>query len=131
MSNGNSCPTNPHLRGIKLQMGDCMNLMSAISDESIDLILCDLPYGMTPNKWDCPLPEKELWDQYKRIIKPNGAIVLFSAGRFTASLITSAGKLFRYTLVWEKTTPTGFLRRPLRSYEDIVVCYKKQPTYNP
>lgn len=120
---------------VSLLPGDCLALMRELEGESIDCILCDLPYGgMTRNKWDQSLPEQELWQHYRRLIKPHGAIILFSAGRFTASLIHSAGELFRYTLVWHKTTPTGFLnanRQPLRAHEDIVVCYKRQPAYHP
>lgn len=119
---------------ITLLQGDCLELMKGIDAGSIDCIICDLPYGMTANAWDSPIPEAELWTQYRRIIKPNGAIILFGSGRFTASLIVSAKELYRYTLIWQKTQPVGFLnanRMPLRAHEDIIVCYKKQPTYNP
>lgn len=98
------------------------------------MILCDLPYGVTQNKWDSVIPFELLWAQYERIIKPNGAIVLFGSEPFTSKLICSNPKLFRYTLVWDKKLVSGFLnanRQPLRAHEDIVVFYKKQPTYNP
>lgn len=118
-----------------LYNGDCLEVMKEIEDKSISLILCDLPYGVTArNKWDTIIPFDKLWEQYERIIKDNGAIVLTSQQPFTTSLIMSNPKLFRYTLVWQKTTPTGFLnanKMPLRSHEDIVVFYKKLPTYNP
>ena len=117
-----------------LEHGDCLERMHGIEDESVDLILCDLPYGLTPNHWDCTIDEKRLWGEYRRIIKEHGAIILFGAGRFTASLIVSAGKLYRYSLVWQKTSPVGYLnakRMPMRGHEDIVVCYKHLPTYNP
>lgn len=114
---------------------DCLNGMATINPRSIDMILCDLPYGQTSrNKWDVVIPFDKLWEQYERIIKPKGAIVLFANGMFTADLMHSNRKLWRYNLVWEKTTPTGFLnanRMPLRKHEDICVFYKSPPTYNP
>lgn len=118
-----------------LWSGDCLDVMPEIPSYSIDMILCDLPYGQTArNKWDIVIPFDNLWNQYERIIKPNGAIVLFANGMFTADLMYSNKKLWHYNLVWEKTTPTGFLnanRMPLRKHEDICVFYKSQPTYNP
>lgn len=113
---------------------DCIHFMKSIPDESIDMILCDLPYGTTQNNWDCFIPLDELWNEYKRIIKPNGAIVLTSQGIFTAKLILSQPKLFKYKIVWEKSKPTNFLnakKQPLRKHEDVCVFYKKQPVYNP
>ena len=99
------------------------------------MILCDLPYGVTArNKWDCVIPFDKLWEQYERIIKPNGAILLFGQGMFTADLMHSNSKLWRYNLIWQKTQPTGFLnakRMPLRCHEDIAVFYKSLPIYNP
>lgn len=118
----------------RVYLADCMEGMKALPDQSIDLILCDLPYGITANKWDCELDLDELWQHYNRVIKPNGAILLFGTGIFSAKVMLSQPKLWRYNLVWEKTTPTGFLnakRMPLRSHEDIMVFYKKMPTYNP
>lgn len=114
--------------------GDCLDLMKNIPKKSIDLILCDLPYGVTRNRWDRNIPLEPLWEEYKRIIKDNGAIVLFSQGMFTAQLLNSNPKMWRYNLVWDKVLPSGFLnanRRPLSSHEDICVFYKKLPTYNP
>lgn len=119
----------------KLLQGDCLELMKDIPDKSIDMILCDLPYGCTArNKWDVIIPFESLWKQYSRIIKNNGCIVLFAQGMFTAKLMISNPKMWRYNLIWEKTQPTGFLnanRMPLRSHEDICVFYKQLPTYNP
>lgn len=114
--------------------GDCLEYMNRIPDESVDMILCDLPYGMTQNEWDCYIPLDELWKQYNRIIKPNGAIVLTSNGIFTAKLILSQPNIYKYKWVWEKSKPTNFLnakKQPLRKHEDVCVFYKKQPTYHP
>ena len=117
-----------------LYQGDCLEVMKIIPSKSIDMILCDLPYEVTRNKWDIIIPFKPLWEQYNRVIKDNGAIVLFGQGMFTAKLILSQEKIWRYNLIWEKDRPSGFLnakRMPLRSHEDILVFYKKTPTYNP
>lgn len=115
--------------------GDCLTIMKEIPDKSIDLICTDLPYGQTArNKWDVIIPFDELWKQYKRIIKDNGAIVLFGNGMFTAELMKSNPDMWRYNIIWQKTQPTGFLnanKMPMRSHEDICVFYKKLPTYNP
>lgn len=120
---------------VELILGDCLKVMQSFADKSIDMVLCDLPYGETArNKWDVCLPFDLLWKEYERIIKDDGAIILFANGMFTAELMTSNRKLWRYNLVWEKTQPTGFLnarRMPLRSHEDICVFYKRLPTYNP
>lgn len=119
---------------INIKCGDCLELMKDIPDKSIDLILCDLPYGTTRLEWDKPIPFEPLWEQYKRIIKDNGAILLFSAQPFTTDLINSNRKMFRYEIIWEKKSPSGFFdcnRRPLRAHENIVCFYKKQPKYNP
>ena len=113
---------------------DCLEEMKNISDKSIDMILCDLPYGTTKNKWDCIIPFDKLWEQYNRVIKDNGAIVLFGNGIFTAELIISNKKMWRYNLVWDKVLPSGFLnakKMPMRNHEDVCVFYKKLPTYNP
>lgn len=118
-----------------LIFGDCLEKMKDIPDKSIDLILTDLPYGVTArNKWDVVIPFDRLWKEYNRIIKDNGAIILFAQGMFTADLMKSNPKMWRYNLIWQKTQPTGFLnanRMPLRTHEDICVFYKKLPTYNP
>ena len=117
-----------------LLQGDCLELMKQVPDKSIDLILCDLPYGTTANKWDTVIPFDKLWAQYKRIIKDNGAILLFSQMPFGANLIMSNPKMFRYEWIWEKENGTGFLhakKMPLKKHENILVFYKHLPTYNP
>ena len=122
------------MNDIKLIHGDCLEEMKNIPDKSIDMILCDLPYGQTKNKWDSIIPFEKLWEQYNRIIKDNGAIVLFANGMFTAELMMSNKKMWKYNLVWDKVLTSGFLnanRMPLRQHEDICVFYKKLPTYNP
>jgi len=119
---------------IRLLHGDCLELMKDIPDKSIDMILCDLPYGLTHCDWDIPLDMKSMWNQYKRIIKDHGAILLFSIQPFTSELIQSNRKMFRYEIIWQKTQPSGFLnakRMPLRNHEIIAVFYKHLPTYNP
>jgi site-specific DNA-methyltransferase (adenine-specific) len=119
---------------IKLLNGDCVEIMPKIPDKSIDMILCDLPYQMTKNKWDTLIPFDILWENYNRIIKDNGAIVLFGSEPFTSKLINSNLKMFRYSLIWEKNKFSDFLnskRKPMKIHEDICVFYKKQPTYNP
>ena len=113
---------------------DCLNAMSDISDKSIDLILCDLPYGITNAEWDTIIPFGLLWEQYNRIIKDNGAIILFSMQPFTTKVIQSNLKDFRYCWYWVKNYCTGFSYaryQPMRKLEDICVFYKKHPTYNP
>ena len=119
---------------IDLRLGDCLELMKDIPDKSIDMILCDLPYGTTSCKWDVVIPFNELWEQYERIIKDNGAIVLFSKQPFTTKLIDSNLKYFKYNLVWKKDNhdnPLMAKKRFLNITEDINVFYKKQCTYNP
>jgi site-specific DNA-methyltransferase (adenine-specific) len=114
--------------------GDCLEVMQGIPSGSIDMVLCDLPYGTTNIEWDKPLPLTPLWEQYERIIKASGVIALFSAQPFTTDLINSNRKLFRYEVIWEKTQPTGFLnakKMPLRKHENILIFYKKLPTFNP
>ena len=117
-----------------LLQGDCLELMKDIPDKSIDLILCDLPYGTTRNSWDEVIPFDKLWAQYNRIIKDNGAILLFAQGKFYVNLVSSNMKMFRYDLVWDKELISGFLnakRMPLRRHEQVAVFYKHLPTYNP
>lgn len=124
---------------MKMIQGDCLVAMKDIPDKSIDMILCDLPYevlnkGNKNASWDRLIPFDKLWEQYNRIIKDNGAIVLFAQGMFTAQLMMSNPKMWRYNLVWDKVLTSGFLnakRMPLRSHEDICVFYKQIPTYNP
>jgi DNA modification methylase len=118
----------------KVIQGDCLDVMRKIPNKSVDMILCDLPYGTTQNKWDSVIDLDKLWGQYKRIIKDRGAIVLTSQGIFTAKLMLSNEKDFKYKIVWIKSKSTNFLnakKQPLRKHEDICVFYKKQPTYNP
>lgn len=113
---------------------DCLEGMKRIPDRTVDMILCDLPYGMTQNRWDSYIPLERLWEQYLRIIKPNGAIVLTAQGLFTARLILSQPNYFKYKWVWVKSKPTNFLnakKQPLRKHEDICVFYQRQPTYHP
>ena len=118
----------------RIILGDCLDEMSKIPNESIDMILCDLPYGTTQCRWDTVIPFEELWKQYERIIKSNGAIVLTAIQPFTSTLVMSNMKMFRYSLVWEKSKSTGYLnskKMPMRAHEDILVFYKNLPTYNP
>ena len=118
----------------KIYNCDCLEGMKHIPNASIDAIICDLPYGTTQNAWDSVIPFDKLWEQYERIIKDDGAIVLFGQGLFTAELICSNKKMYRYSLVWEKTIAGGFLnanKMPMQSHEDIAVFYRKLPTYNP
>ena len=118
----------------KLYQGDCLEVMKQIDDKSLDLILCDLPYGTTACKWDAIIPFEPLWEQYKRIIKDKGGVVLTASQPFTSKLVMSNIEMFKYDLTWDKQLTTGFLnanRMPLRSHEDILVFYSKQPTYNP
>lgn len=114
--------------------GDCLDIMPLIPDKSIDMILCDLPYGTTQNKWDSVIDLTDLWAEYGRIIKDNGAIVLTAQGIFTAKLILSNEDWFKYKIVWIKSKSTNFLnakKQPLRKHEDICIFYKNQPTYHP
>ena len=114
--------------------GDCLELMKKIPDGSVDMILCDLPYGTTACKWDSVIPFEPLWEQYKRIIKDNSAIVLTASQPFTSSLGASNINDLRYSWVWIKSRATGHLnakKMPMKSYEDILVFYSSQPTYNP
>jgi site-specific DNA-methyltransferase (adenine-specific) len=119
---------------MKLMLGDCLELMPQIEGKSVDMILCDLPYGTTEIEWDSCPPLQNIWDEYLRLIKSNGAIALFSAQPFTTDLINSNRKMFRYDITWVKNQPTGFLnakRMPLRKHENILVFYKTLPVYNP
>lgn len=118
---------------LELYLGDCLEVMKDIPDKYVDLILCDLPYGTTRNKWDNIIPFDRLWGEYERVIKDNGAIILFSDGLFTSKLTLSNIKLWRYNLVWDKQRGCDFLNanvKPLKSHEDICVFYKKKPVYN-
>ena len=119
---------------VNLYNGDCLEVMKDIPDKSVDMILCDLPYGTTACKWDIIIPFEELWEQYNRIIKDNGAIVLFGNEPFSSYLRMSNIKNYRYDWKWEKEQGTGFAnskKMPLRLYENISVFYKKLPQYTP
>ncbi len=118
----------------RVTQGDCLEVMKQIPDKSIDMILCDLPYGKTICKWDSIIPFAPLWEQYERVIKDHGAIVLTANQPFTTKLISSNLKLFRYCWIWDKlhhSNPLIAKIQPLRVYEDICVFYKKKCTYNP
>lgn len=118
----------------ELHNGDCLELMKEIPDKSVDMILCDLPYGTTKCSWDIVIPFDELWNQYNRLIKENGAIVLFGSEPFSSMLRLSNLKDYKYDLYWVKEKPTNFMqlkRRFGKLTENICVFYKKQCTYNP
>ncbi len=118
----------------KIYKIDCLEGMKLIADKSIDMILCDLPYGTTHCSWDIIIPFDKLWKEYERIIKDNGAIVLTASQSFTTKLIISNFKLFRYEWIWKKNTCTGFQnakKMPLKAHENICIFYKHLPTYNP
>jgi site-specific DNA-methyltransferase (adenine-specific) len=119
---------------INLMLGDCLERMKEIPDGSIDMVLADPPYGTTACKWDSIIPLEPMWDQLKRVIKPNGAIVMTASQPFTTTLISSNIKMFKYCWYWEKGKGTGFLNakiQPIRCIEDVTIFYSKQPTYNP
>lgn len=122
-----------------LYQGDCIEEIRRIPDGSVDMILDDLPYQCTNSKseagqWDNLIPFEPMWEQFWRVLKPNGSVVLFAQGMFTAQLMMSQPKYWRYNLCWDKCRSTGFLnasKMPLRRHEDILVFYRTQPTYNP
>ena len=119
---------------IKLIQGDCLEVMKTIADSSIDAIITDPPYGTTACKWDSVIDFDLMWEQLNRIIKPNGAIVLFGSEPFSSALNYSNIKKYKYSIVWKKTLKTGFQmanKRPLKQHELISIFYSKQPTYNP
>ena len=114
--------------------GDCLELMREVADASADMILCDLPYGTTACKWDVVIPFEPLWAQYKRIIKPNGAIVLTASQPFTSALVMSNPEWFKYEWIWEKSAAGNFAnanKMPLRKHENVLIFYRSLPTYNP
>ena len=124
------------MEDVKLYKGDCLEVMDKLIVEGVkvDAIICDLPYGTTACKWDTIIPFDKLWEQYERIIKPNGAIVLTASQPFTSALIMSNTNMFRYEWIWEKTLFSNFAlvkKQPAKLHENILVFYKKQPTYNP
>ena len=115
------------MENIKLINGDCLKEMKQIKDKSIDMILCDLPYGTTASAWDKIIDSKKLWEQYERVIKDNGAIVLFASGLFTNKLINSNDKIYRYKWIWFKTKRGNFVNaknRPMTAYEEICIFSK-------
>lgn len=119
---------------IKLYKGDCLELMKDIPDKSVDMILCDLPYGTTACKWDTIIPFEEMWKQYERIIKENGVVALFGSEPFSSYLRLSNMKMYRYDWIWHKNTSGGFAtakKQPMKYHEIISIFYKKQPTYKP
>ena len=119
---------------IQLVNGDCLEEMKKIPDESIDMVLTDPPYGTTACKWDTVIDLPMMWEQLKRITKPNGAIVLTASQPFTSALVMSNVKMFKYCWVWEKTMASNFAqakKQPFKKHEDVCIFYKKQPTYNP
>lgn len=119
---------------ITLKKGDCLELMKDIPDGSIDMILCDLPYGTTACKWDTIIPFEPLWEQYERVIKDNGAIVLTASQPFTSALVMSNPKLFKYEIIWEKSKASNFLlakKQILKAHENVLIFSKKTATYNP
>jgi site-specific DNA-methyltransferase (adenine-specific) len=118
----------------KIYLGNCLEVMKDIEDKSIDMILCDLPYGTTACSWDSIIPFEPLWVQYKRVIKSGGAIVLNASQPFTSALIMSNPKMFKYVWIWVKSRPTGFLnanKQPMRKNEDIIVFSEKTCNYYP
>lgn len=118
----------------ELIKGDCLKVMKNIPDNSVDMVLCDLPYGTTACKWDAIIPFSSMWNEVEHIVKPNGAIVLFGSQPFTSALIMSNIKKFRYEWIWEKNFSGGFIlakKQPMKYHENILVFYQEQPTYNP
>jgi site-specific DNA-methyltransferase (adenine-specific) len=118
----------------KLYNDDCLEVMKELPENYIDMVFCDLPYGTTQNFWDNIIPFDELWEQYNRVVKDNGAIVLTAQQPFTSKLIVSNLSCFRYEWVWEKNKSTGHLnakKMPMKSHENVCVFYKNLPTYNP
>jgi site-specific DNA-methyltransferase (adenine-specific) len=118
----------------KIHQGDCMELMKKIPDGSVDMILCDLPYGMIDIDWDVKLDFTKLWQEYRRIIKERAAVILTASQPFTSELVMSNPKMFRYELIWHKTKASGFVnanKMPMKGHENILVFYNKLPVYNP
>ncbi len=117
-----------------LHLGDCLDVMQDIPDGSVDAVICDPPYGTTACKWDSVIPFEPMWAQLKRIVKPNGAIVLMASQPFTSALVMSNAAMFKYCWIWKKTAATGHLnakRMPMSDSEDVLVFYCHQPAYNP
>lgn len=118
----------------KIICGDCFDILPQIPDNSVDLLFVDLPYGTTQANWDSVLPLDQLWEQYNRILKLNGAMLFTASQPFTTTLIFSNIDNYKYSWIWEKSKATNYLnakKQPLRAYEEVVVFYRKQPVYNP
>ena len=127
-------PTSRDLATSLLIEGDCLDVMSLLPQRCVDMDLCDLPYGTTQNSWDSAIDLDKLWQAYEHVLAPKGVVVLMGQGPFTAQLILSRSKDFKYKIVWIKSKATNFLnakKQPLRRHEDICVFYSTQPTYNP
>lgn len=121
------------MTNVSLYHGDCLELLKAVPDSSVNMVLCDLPYGTTRNKWDSSINLDALWIEYKRVLAEGGAVALFAQMPFTATLYNSNPKWFRYEYIWVKNRGTGFLnanRMPLKAHEQILIFYPKLPTYN-
>jgi len=119
---------------VEIYHGDCLEIMPTLADKSINMVLCDLPYGTTACKWDTIIPLEPLWKQYKRLIKDNGAIVLTASQPFTSALVMSNPAMFRYEWIWLKDMPSNYLlasKQPLKYHENVLLFYNQQPTYNP
>ena len=117
-----------------LHLGDCLDVMQGIPDGSVDVVMTDPPYGTVQCAWDVVIPFEPMWAQLKRIVKPNGAIVLMASQPFTSALVMSNVKMFSYSVIWHKSKPVGHLnanRKPMNKHEDILIFSKNQPTYNP
>lgn len=120
--------------GIELKNMDCLDLLKSLPDASVDLMLTDPPYGITQNDWDKPINLAEMWLEWERVVKPNGAFVFTAQQPFTSDLVVSRRGFFKYTMVWSKTRAGGFLnahKRPLTNHEDVVIFYRQQPIFNP
>lgn len=119
---------------INLIHGDCLQIMDQIPSGTVDMVCCDMPYGTTNCKWDAVIDLEQLWNHYNRIVKPDGAIVLFAQTPFDKVLGVSNLENLRYEIIWEKPAATGFFnakKMPLKAHENILVFYRKLPTYNP
>lgn len=120
---------------MQLFEGDCLEIMKQIPDSSVDMVFCDLPYGVTArNAWDAVIPFASLWSAYGRVVKESGVMVFTATQPFASALVMSKPEWFKYEWIWEKTKTTGFLnakKQPLRNHEQVLVFYQKQPTYNP
>lgn len=119
---------------VALICGDCLDVMDAVPTASVDMVLCDLPYGTTRNKWDSVIPLDAVWAAYKRVVKPDGVVVLTAQAPFDKALGASNLEMFRYEWIWQKTKATGHLncwKQPLKNHENVLVFYEGQPTYNP